>query len=91
MLCLRYVCKDADGKNRDVGRTINSAATADAAMTNAKCVQFCYGKGFPYAGTGDATQPCGGPSRLTLYFTTAIQGPVVNPGVDGWASIGCYS
>ncbi|UNI14601.1 (Methyl)glyoxal oxidase [Purpureocillium takamizusanense] len=117
MSCVRH---DADLATRDVGRTINGAATADATMTNAKCVQFCYAKGFPYAGTeyntecycgdklatggvkaaegdcstpcgGDATQPCGGQGRLTLYFTSMIQGPVVNPGVDEWVSIGCYS
>ncbi|PNY24742.1 fungistatic metabolite [Tolypocladium capitatum] len=104
----------------DVGRTINLASTADAQMTNDKCVQFCFGKGFPYAGTeyhsecycgsrlatggvkaahgdcgmscgGNATQPCGGPSRLTLYQTTQIKGPMVNPVVGGWISIGCYS
>ncbi|KND94716.1 putative fungistatic metabolite [Tolypocladium ophioglossoides CBS 100239] len=104
----------------DVGRTINLANTADPQMTNDKCVQFCFGKGFPYAGTeyytqcycgnqlatggvkaadgdcstacgGNATQPCGGPNRLTLYQTAKIKGPTVNPGVGGWASIGCYS
>lgn len=103
-----------------MGRTINLANTADAQMTNDKCVQFCFGKGFPYAGTeytsecycgtqlatggveaadgdcssscgGNATQPCGGPGRLTLYHTSEIKGPAVNPGVDGWESIGCYS
>ncbi|KAK2590697.1 hypothetical protein QQS21_011621 [Conoideocrella luteorostrata] len=104
----------------DVDRTINAANTADAQMTNQKCTQFCFAKGFPYAGTeyanecfcgrqlatggvktpatdcamacgGNATQPCGGPNRLSLWKTDQVTGPSVNPGVNGWASIGCYS
>ncbi|KAM0332583.1 hypothetical protein ACHAQA_002867 [Verticillium albo-atrum] len=39
---------------------------------------------------GDATQPCGGANRLTLYFTEQVNGPSVNPGVGGWVSEGCY-
>lgn len=108
------------GANRDVGRTINAANTADAQMTTQKCTQFCFTKGFPYAGTeytsecycgsqlatggvkapatdcsmacgGNATQPCGGGSRLSLWKTSKITAPSVNPGVDGWVSMGCYS
>ncbi|OAA42559.1 Galactose oxidase, beta-propeller [Metarhizium rileyi] len=103
-----------------VGRTINAANTDDAKMTNKICTQFCFGKGFPYAGTeytsecycgsslatggvktaatecgmacgGDATQPCGGPGRLTLWKTSQVSGPSFNPGVNGWVSNGCYS
>lgn len=37
--------------NSDVGRTLNGAATANAEMTNEMCTSFCFGKGFPYAGT----------------------------------------
>ncbi|GAB0136237.1 hypothetical protein EsDP_00004548 [Epichloe bromicola] len=106
--------------NRDIGRTINGADTADGQMTTQKCTQFCFTKGFPYAGTeytsecycgsqlasggvkapatdcsmacgGNATQPCGGGSRLTLWKTSKITAPSVNPGVDGWVSMGCYS
>lgn len=40
---------------------------------------------------GNATQACGGPKRLTLYQTTDIVGPTVNPELDGWVSVGCYS
>ena len=40
---------------------------------------------------GNATQACGGPNRLTLYRTVEIKGPVVNPGVGEWSSMGCYS
>ncbi|KAK1545521.1 WSC domain-containing protein [Colletotrichum paranaense] len=41
--------------------------------------------------SGNATQPCGGPNRLSLYQTSLILGPSVNPGVGDWSSIGCYS
>lgn len=41
--------------------------------------------------SGNATQPCGGPNRLSLYQTSLIMGPSVNPGVGDWSSIGCYS
>lgn len=89
-------------------------------MTNQVCTQYCFNKGFPYAGSeyygecycgnalakggvlandddcstpcnGNATQPCGGPNRLTLYKTSLIVGPSENPGPGEWSSIGCYS
>jgi hypothetical protein len=92
-------------------------------MTNQLCVEFCFEKGHPYAGTefntecycgdklatggvkapdadcntpcgGAAAEPCGGPNRLTLYKTSGIEEPAdpeVNPGVDGWTSLGCYT
>lgn len=41
--------------------------------------------------TGDSTQPCGGAGRLTLFYSSAIVGPSANPGVNGFAYIGCYS
>ena len=42
---------------------------------------------------GNATEQCGGPNRLTLFNTTAPPGPLgpfVNPGVNGYHSLGCY-
>lgn len=39
---------------------------------------------------GDATQPCGGSNRLSLYKKPAEEA-VVNPGWIGYESIGCYS
>ncbi|OBR15647.1 WSC domain-containing protein [Colletotrichum higginsianum IMI 349063] len=104
----------------DVGRTINEAATGNAQMTNEACTEYCFNKGFAYAGTewynecycgntlakggilaneadcttpcsGNAAQPCGGPNRLSLYQTSLVVGPSVNPGVGDWSSIGCYS
>lgn len=92
----------------------------DANMTNQICVNYCFEKGFPYAGTqyftecycgqqlaaggvktldadcntacgGNGTEACGGPNRLTLYKNSQLTNPEVNPGVDGWTSLGCYS
>jgi len=40
---------------------------------------------------GNATQPCGGGSRLNLYYSTQPVGPQPNPGVDGYGYVGCYS
>lgn len=43
-----------------------------------------------YPCTGDSSQACGGPTRLTVY-QSASRLPKVNPGVNGYSSIGCYS
>jgi hypothetical protein len=40
--------------------------------------------------TGDGTQGCGGPNRLTVYSNPA-SGAVTNPGPTGWTSLGCYT
>jgi len=39
---------------------------------------------------GDATEACGGPNRLTLFSGPTPVGPFVNPGVNGFRSLGCY-
>ncbi|KAK1994676.1 WSC domain-containing protein, partial [Colletotrichum falcatum] len=104
----------------DVGRTLSEDATANGQMSNDACTDFCFSKGFAYAGTeyynecycgnalakggviakeadcttacsGNATQPCGGPNRLSLYKSSQLTGPSVNPGVGDWSSIGCYT
>lgn len=106
--------------NSDVGRTIGAASTTDADMTNEECTSYCFGLGFPYAGTeyytqcycgsslatggtnatvtdcntpcgGNSTEACGGPNRLTLYKSSKVTGPQVNPGPNGWVSQGCYA
>lgn len=41
--------------------------------------------------SGDASQPCGAGSRLSLFHTTAAVGPQPNPGVNGFVHMGCYS
>ncbi|KAH9909039.1 putative glyoxal oxidase [Xylariomycetidae sp. FL2044] len=40
---------------------------------------------------GNNTQPCGGPSRLSLFYNQYIVGPQPNTGVPDWPHIGCYS
>ncbi|KAK3940061.1 glyoxal oxidase-like protein [Diplogelasinospora grovesii] len=40
---------------------------------------------------GNASEPCGGGSRLTLFYSTQPVGPQPNPGVNGFSYIGCYS
>ena len=43
--------------------------------------------------TGDASQSCGGPSRLNLFFSggTPPPPPVEIPGEGEWESLGCYT
>ncbi|EFQ26203.1 WSC domain-containing protein [Colletotrichum graminicola M1.001] len=60
----------------------NSLAKGGVLANEADCTSVC---------SGDATQPCGGPNRLSLYKTSQITGPSVNPGVGDWSSIGCYA
>ena len=40
--------------------------------------------------TGDGSQECGGPERLSVY-TNNGKGPAANPGVNGFAFQGCYT
>jgi hypothetical protein len=61
------------------GNTLAPAATQVAAT---QCNMPC---------AGDATQPCGGPSRLNLFHTTAVAGPQAYPGVNGFVHLGCYA
>lgn len=39
--------------------------------------------------SGDATQVCGGPDRLTVYSRPAFTRTKPNP--TGWQSLGCYT
>jgi hypothetical protein len=41
--------------------------------------------------TGDDTEPCGGPSRLSVFHTTDVLGPQPSPGVNGYVYMGCYA
>ncbi|KAH8891648.1 glyoxal oxidase like protein [Thozetella sp. PMI_491] len=60
-----------------------SALAAGAGVAPAaECTMAC---------SGDATEVCGGPSRLSLFHSPDPVGPQPNPGVDGWEYIGCYS
>ncbi|KAH0499309.1 hypothetical protein TgHK011_006512 [Trichoderma gracile] len=60
----------------------SSLATGGVNTTATSCSTPC---------GGNSTEACGGPDRLTLYKTTQITGPQVNPGPNGWTSKGCYS
>ncbi|CCC06458.1 hypothetical protein SMACR_04850 [Sordaria macrospora] len=40
---------------------------------------------------GNATEPCGGPSKLSIFYSSAAVGPQANPGVNGFSHLGCYS
>ncbi|KAK4158470.1 putative fungistatic metabolite [Chaetomidium leptoderma] len=57
------------------------AATADK-VADSVCNMPC---------SGDATQPCGAGSRLSIFHTTEVSGPQVNPGVNDYNYLGCYS
>ncbi|KAM7223227.1 putative fungistatic metabolite [Rhypophila decipiens] len=60
------------------GESLAPAATVAAG----DCTMAC---------SGNATQPCGGPSRLSLFYSSAPVGPQPNPGVNGFTYMGCYS
>jgi hypothetical protein len=40
--------------------------------------------------TGNATEACGGPGRLNLFWS-GTTGPQTNPGIGGWQFSGCYA
>ena len=40
--------------------------------------------------TGNATEACGGPNRLNLFWS-GTSGPQVNPGPWLWTFAGCYA
>ncbi|PMD60425.1 WSC-domain protein [Hyaloscypha bicolor E] len=40
--------------------------------------------------TGNATESCGGPNRLSLFWSGQT-GPVTDPGPPNWAYVGCYT
>jgi hypothetical protein len=39
--------------------------------------------------TGNSSQACGGPNRLTVYANDIY--PVTNPGANGFVSLGCWA
>ncbi|KAF2458759.1 WSC domain-containing protein, partial [Lineolata rhizophorae] len=60
------------------------AADSDAAPSEADCDMAC---------SGDATQPCGGSNRLTLFENAGMEDveTVRSEGVGRWSYIGCYT
>ncbi|PVH95877.1 hypothetical protein DM02DRAFT_536413 [Periconia macrospinosa] len=54
--------------------------------------------GCTMACAGNPSEPCGGPNRLTVYQNNVLVGPAgaparpsVNPGLNGYRSLGCYT
>ncbi|CAJ2501542.1 Uu.00g043950.m01.CDS01 [Anthostomella pinea] len=41
--------------------------------------------------SGNKTEACGGPSRLTLFHNAFIKGPQPNVGIADWTHIGCFT
>jgi len=43
--------------------------------------------------SGNSSEVCGGPNLITIYYANkpAPQGPVTNPGPQGWTSYGCIA
>ncbi|KAH8839061.1 hypothetical protein MCOR27_010609 [Pyricularia oryzae] len=60
----------------------SSLPSAATLVADSECSTAC---------SGDATQSCGGPSRLTVYHSAQPVGPQPNPGVNGFNHIGCYT
>ncbi|KAF1964882.1 copper radical oxidase [Bimuria novae-zelandiae CBS 107.79] len=63
------------------GRTLSGSTLKPASDCNMGC-------------SGNPDEACGGPDRLTLYNNTAVMPtgpPWVNPGVNGYQSLGCYT
>lgn len=77
----KEVSKDGIESNErpDCGSSI--AATA-AKVAESDCNAPC---------AGNATEPCGGGSRLSMFYSSAPVGPQPNPGVNGFGYVGCYT
>ena len=75
--------QDATNSNISTTDCGNTLKTGGVAANEADCNTPC---------SGNNQQACGGPNRLTLYSTTGgPAAPSVNPGVNGYGSVGCYS
>ena len=66
----------------DCGNTLQAGSVK--AASEGDCSMGC---------SGNKTEACGGPSRLTLFGNgqKAPAGPSMNPGPAGWTSLGCYA
>lgn len=67
----------------DCGNTFNGGSKAATDGCNMAC-------------SGNSTEVCGGPNRLTVFTSgnaggSSSSGPSVNPGPAGWGSLGCYT
>ncbi|KAK1749886.1 glyoxal oxidase [Echria macrotheca] len=41
--------------------------------------------------TGDSSQACGGPNRLSMFYSSQPVGPQPNAGLADWSYLGCYA
>jgi hypothetical protein len=83
-------------QNSDVDRTLGAASYSnDTAMVCDKSISPGAGPAAK-AGecdmtcTGNSGEPCGGPNRLSLFWSGQT-GPETNPGPPHWAFSGCYT
>jgi hypothetical protein len=59
----------------------NSLASGSGSAPTSDCNMAC---------SGNATEACGGPNRLNLYWS-GTTGPSTNLGVGNWSFSGCYT
>ncbi|KAI1640310.1 hypothetical protein F4809DRAFT_591116 [Biscogniauxia mediterranea] len=60
----------------------NNLATGAALVNDTECTTGC---------SGNQTEACGGPNRLTLFHNPYNTGPQPNIGIANWTHIGCYT
>ncbi|KAI5923224.1 hypothetical protein F4810DRAFT_211741 [Camillea tinctor] len=60
----------------------NNLATGATLVNDTECTMGC---------SGNQTEACGGPSRLTLFHNPYNTGPQPNVGIANWTHIGCYT
>lgn len=58
----------------------NTIQAGSVVATDGRCNMAC---------SGNATEVCGGPNGLTVFSRPG--GPIVNPGVSNYGSLGCYN
>jgi hypothetical protein len=59
----------------------SSLATGSGLAASGDCSMAC---------SGNATEACGGPNRLNLFWS-GTTGPQINPGNGSWTFSGCYA
>ncbi|KAI8635344.1 hypothetical protein F5Y19DRAFT_8141 [Xylariaceae sp. FL1651] len=60
----------------------NSLAKGAVVVNDTDCTTAC---------SGNSTEACGGPNRLTLFHNPYNKGPQPNIGIANWTHIGCYT
>lgn len=60
----------------------SALASGTSQLADSQCNMAC---------SGNASEPCGAGSKLSLFHTTDALGPQPNPGVNGYVYMGCYA